>query len=73
VETEQEVLFEGQRERTTGLLQGLTGNYIRVTVPGPESAQDTIQKVWIDRVEEGKAMGVMQMETAAESMSDVSQ
>ncbi len=51
------VLFEGRRERQTGLLQGVTDNYIRVFSPGPDAARDTVLPVTLSHVEAERVLG----------------
>ena len=52
------VLFEGRGKR--GLLHGLTDNYIRVMAAGPESAQEHVRNVRLDRIEEDGVMGTLE-------------
>jgi threonylcarbamoyladenosine tRNA methylthiotransferase MtaB len=52
-----EVLFEGRREAGTGLLQGVTGNYVRVFSPGPDAARDSLQRVRLLSREGGRVVG----------------
>jgi threonylcarbamoyladenosine tRNA methylthiotransferase MtaB len=53
-----EVLLEGRRERGTGCLQGITDNYIRVYVPGPDEAADGLHPVRLERLTpEGRMVG----------------
>ena len=52
-----DVLFERRREAHTGLLQGVTDNYIRVFSPGPDSAKDTIQPVVLSYIEADRVLG----------------
>jgi threonylcarbamoyladenosine tRNA methylthiotransferase MtaB len=52
-----EVLFEGRRESHSGLLQGVTDNYIRVFAPGPDSVKDTVQPVALTHIEVERVLG----------------
>lgn len=52
-----EVLFEGRREAQTGLLHGVTDNYIRVFSPGPDSVRDTVQPVVLTGIEAERVVG----------------
>jgi len=53
-----EVLLEGRREAGTGCLQGLTDNYIRVFVAGPDEAMDRAYPVRLDQMtEDGRVSG----------------
>jgi threonylcarbamoyladenosine tRNA methylthiotransferase MtaB len=51
------VLFESRRASGDGLLQGLTGNYIRVLSPGPDSARDQVIAVRLDHIEGDRVIG----------------
>lgn len=46
-----EVLVEGRRERSTGLLRGITGNYIPVLFAGDDTLMGTLQHVRIAEVD----------------------
>ena len=46
-----EVLVEGRRDRSTGLLRGITGNYIPVLFTGDDALMGTMQPVSIDGIE----------------------
>jgi len=52
-----EVLVEGRRDRITGLLRGITRNYIPVLFNGEDSLMATLQQVRITQVEGGIAQG----------------
>ena len=52
-----DVLFEGRREAQTGLLQGVTDNYIRVFSPGPDAAKDTVLPVTLSHIEAERVIG----------------
>ena len=43
-----EVLVESQRDAATGLLKGLTSNYIPVLIEGPDSMKENLVDVTID-------------------------
>lgn len=45
--TENEVIIEKNRDKKTGLLKGVTKNYINVLIDGSDDFKDTIQKVKI--------------------------
>lgn len=51
------VLFETRRDRQTGLLTGLTSNYIRVLAEGSDEFMNRIANVKLERVQERKAIG----------------
>lgn len=57
-----DVLFEGRREAQTGLLQGVTDNYIRVFSPGPDAAQDTVLPVTLTDIEAERVIGRIQQD-----------
>jgi threonylcarbamoyladenosine tRNA methylthiotransferase MtaB len=57
-----DVLFEGRRESHSGLLQGVTDNYIRVFSPGPDSVKETIQPVTLSHIEAERVMGRIEAE-----------
>ncbi len=48
------VLFETRRDKQTGLLTGLTGNYLRVLVEGPDELMNRIVKVRLEERAQGK-------------------
>ena len=52
------VLFENRRDKTTGLLTGLTDNYIRVLCKGPDSLMDTLSDTRIERLGDGYVAGL---------------
>ncbi|MDE3000247.1 MAG: tRNA (N(6)-L-threonylcarbamoyladenosine(37)-C(2))-methylthiotransferase MtaB [Gemmatimonadota bacterium] len=54
-----DVLFEDRREPETGYLQGVTGNYIRVFAPGPDSAKNAVAPVRLTDVRPGRVIGSM--------------
>ncbi len=56
---EMEVLVEGRRERTTGLLRGITRNYIPVLFSGGDCLMGTLQHVRITEVDGVRAGGVL--------------
>jgi len=45
-----EILIEGKRNRSTGLLKGITSNYIPVHVNGDDNIKNTLARVRIDKV-----------------------
>ena len=45
ISTENEVIIEKNRDKKSGLLKGITKNYINVLVNGDDSLKDTLQKV----------------------------
>ena len=51
------VLPERRRDRDTGLLTGLTDNYIRVLMEGSDACMNRLVAVDIERVEEDRAWG----------------
>ena len=50
-----DVLVEGRRDRSTGLLRGITANYIPVLFTGDDALMGTLQRVKLDGIE-GSAM-----------------
>ncbi|MFQ5913508.1 MAG: tRNA (N(6)-L-threonylcarbamoyladenosine(37)-C(2))-methylthiotransferase MtaB [Nitrospinota bacterium] len=48
---EVEVLIEHSQPKKTGLLQGLTGNYIKVLTPGPDAWMRELIRVRVEKVE----------------------
>jgi threonylcarbamoyladenosine tRNA methylthiotransferase MtaB len=54
---EVEVLIEHSRHKETGLLQGLSENYIKVLTAGPEAWMNTLVRVRVDRVDEDHVLG----------------
>jgi threonylcarbamoyladenosine tRNA methylthiotransferase MtaB len=52
-----EVLIEGNRDKTTGYLKGLTRNYIPVLLQGSEKLLDQVVPVRLTRIEHGKVFG----------------
>jgi threonylcarbamoyladenosine tRNA methylthiotransferase MtaB len=52
------VLIERRRDRQTGLLIGMSGNYMRVLTAGPDALQNEIVPVRIERLENDQAFGV---------------
>jgi len=46
-----EILIEGKRDRSTGLLKGITSNYIPVHVKGGKDLENTMVQSIIDRIE----------------------
>ena len=58
---EVEILIEGERDETTGLLKGLTSNYIPVMVEGKDHLKHTLAKARIIRLQGESAMfGIIQ-------------
>jgi threonylcarbamoyladenosine tRNA methylthiotransferase MtaB len=53
---EAEILIEGVRDETTGLLKGLTSNYIPVMVEGKDHLRNTLAKAHIIRFQGDAAM-----------------
>ena len=45
ISTENEVIIEKNRDKKSGLLKGITKNYINVLVNGDDSLKDTLQRV----------------------------
>lgn len=52
-----DVLVEGRRDRSTGLLRGITGNYIPVLFTGDNALMGTLQRVTLDGIEGGVVRG----------------
>ena len=51
-----EILIEGKRDRSTGLLKGITSNYIPVHVAGEDNLKNTLVHVKIDDVKIGNSV-----------------
>jgi threonylcarbamoyladenosine tRNA methylthiotransferase MtaB len=47
-----ELLVESQRDAATGLLKGLTSNYMPVLIDGPDSLKENLVNVIVDRIED---------------------
>ena len=54
---EVEVLIEHSRHKETGLLQGLSENYIKVLTAGPAAWMNTLVRVRVERVDEKHVVG----------------
>jgi threonylcarbamoyladenosine tRNA methylthiotransferase MtaB len=52
-----EILVEGKRDRTTGCLRGLSGNYVPVHIEGPDSLFNQLVMVKATRVKQGRVFG----------------
>jgi threonylcarbamoyladenosine tRNA methylthiotransferase MtaB len=52
-----EVLIEGKRDRTTGLLKGLTSNYIPVLLEGKDDLFHRLVQAKIDGIKDGRVYG----------------
>jgi threonylcarbamoyladenosine tRNA methylthiotransferase MtaB len=52
-----EVLIEGKRDTQTGLLRGLTENYIPVHVEGPNGLFNQLAAVKLTKIEQNKVLG----------------
>lgn len=50
ISTENEVIIEKNRDKKSGLLKGITKNYINVLVNGDDSLKDTVQKVQLTTI-----------------------
>ena len=61
----EDVLVLETRDRTTGSLVGLTGNYVEVVFPGPERLMRTVARVRVTGVQAGRAAGNLEMAGAA--------
>jgi tRNA A37 methylthiotransferase MiaB len=61
----EDVLVLETRDRTTGSLVGLTGNYVEVVFPGPERLVRTVARVRVTGVQAGRAAGNLEMAGAA--------
>jgi len=51
------VLIERERDGQTGLLKGLSDNYLRVLLPGPDQFMNRTRKVQIIAIDEHGALG----------------
>ena len=61
-----EVLLEARREPDPGHLQGVTDNYIRVTVPCPADANEGLHEVHLTHIsEDGRVIGQLDRSAAA--------
>ena len=54
-----EILIEDKRDRSTGLLKGITSNYIPVHVNGDDHLKNTLVPVKIDKIKNGKVLGTL--------------
>ena len=52
-----EVLIEGKRDRTTGLLKGLTRNYVPVLLEGKDDLFHRLVQAKIDGIKNGRVYG----------------
>jgi threonylcarbamoyladenosine tRNA methylthiotransferase MtaB len=52
-----EVLIEGKRDRTTGLLKGLTSNYVPVLLEGKDDLFHRLVQAKIDGIKDGRVYG----------------
>jgi len=57
----EDVLVLETRDRTTGSLVGLTGNYVEVVFPGPERLMRNLARVRVAGVRGGRAIGELEM------------
>jgi len=57
----EDVLVLETRDRTTGSLVGLTGNYVEVVFPGPERLMRKLARVRVTGVRGGRAVGELEM------------
>ena len=57
----EDVLVLGTRDRTTGSLVGLTGNYVEVVFPGPERLMRNLAHVRVTGVRGDRAVGELEM------------
>ena len=53
------LLIEGKRDSTTGLLKGLSSNYLPVLVDGDNDLQNKIVKVKIEKLEGNRLFGIL--------------
>ncbi len=51
-----EILVESKRDRKTGLLKGLTSNYIPVLIPGKDDLKNSFVNVKLDKVDENNTV-----------------
>jgi threonylcarbamoyladenosine tRNA methylthiotransferase MtaB len=51
-----QILIEGKRDRTTGLLKGITSNYIPVHVVGKDNLFNTLAQVTIEKIEKNNTV-----------------
>jgi threonylcarbamoyladenosine tRNA methylthiotransferase MtaB len=65
VGTSQDVLVLETRERATGALVGLTGNYVEVAFPGPDSLMRTLARVRVTGAHAERAVGALDATGAA--------
>lgn len=52
-------LIETKRDRSTGLLKGISSNYLPVLLDGPDDLQNKIVEVKIEKLEGGRLFGVL--------------
>jgi threonylcarbamoyladenosine tRNA methylthiotransferase MtaB len=65
VGTSQDVLVLETRARATGALVGLTGNYVEVAFPGPDSLMRTLARVRVTGAHAERAVGALDATGAA--------
>ena len=53
-----DVLIETKRDGATGLLKGISSNYLPVLIDGPDELQNKIVEAKIEKLEEGRLYGV---------------
>jgi threonylcarbamoyladenosine tRNA methylthiotransferase MtaB len=53
------VLIETKRDGSTGLLKGISSNYLPVLLDGPDELQNKIVEAKIEKLEEGRLYGVL--------------
>ena len=51
-----DVLIEGKREKTSGLLKGMTSNYLTVLMEGSDCLENTLVPVRMDRLFDGHSL-----------------
>ena len=51
-----EILIEGKRDNATGLLKGITSNYIPVHVAGKDDLFNTMVQVTIEKIEKNNTV-----------------
>jgi threonylcarbamoyladenosine tRNA methylthiotransferase MtaB len=56
IDKDLEVLIEKERDPETGLLKGISGNYIKVLLSGPDAEMNRVRSVRIAAVDESRVM-----------------
>jgi threonylcarbamoyladenosine tRNA methylthiotransferase MtaB len=52
------VVVEGRRDPATGLLKGVSSNYLPILFAGPDELKNSLVEVRVDQEEDGRLLGV---------------